>query len=88
MLLIFSSGCDRISSDLDVFLGEEYHSPVGGEGMAILAVIKLGISFYVCSCYVEVKKARLLVAEFLFRITFAATLVVSEHFNLKDDTVT
>lgn len=30
----------------------------------------------------------MLAAEFLFKIAFAVTLVVSEHFNLKDDTVT
>lgn len=61
--------------------------PTNGAGrVAILAGVKLGIS----SLYILViwrKRGKIvLAAEFLFRITFAATLVLSEHFNLKDDT--
>lgn len=83
----FPPGCDGISPILTSLLGEEYHRPVGWAGVAVLAGIKLGIS----SSHVLVilrLRGKIAGSRIPFRIMSAATLVILEHFNLKDDIVT
>lgn len=83
----FPPGCEGISSDVDHCPGGEYHWPVVWVGVAVLAGVKLGIS----SSHVLVIlrfRGKVAGSRIPFRIMSAATLVILEHFNLKDDTVT
>lgn len=68
---------DTISSHLGPLLGEDYHRPVGWAGVEIIAAIKLGTSSLYILVILWSGGKRLLAAESLCRILFAATSVIS-----------